>query len=244
MTVSLDSLDGLRSLAVIDFVEYNTPINIVGMGAVGSKLFEQLICLGARNLHIWDFDTVEAHNRHNQIFGMSHVGMTKVDACLDWLEWKYGDDVLLDITAHHELVTADTPLKGIIASCVDTFDGRRALINNAVASGAVDFMVEGRCAPKFYNVWTVDPSEPLQVQGFLDGLGNDDDPEPHVAICGSPISFTTVMSGCAVTMCNQIVNKLKGSKLAAKQQKINVFHAPMFTVGSQIVATEVTNAQS
>ena len=236
----LHSLSGLRSLEIIDFEKYeHIPIHIVGLGAVGSKAFEQLVCLGARHLVLHDFDTVEHHNTHNQLFGVGHVGMTKVDACLDWVKYKYGDQYVGKIETFNHKVTEDTELVGAVLMCVDTFDGRRAVIQASIASQGVGIVVEGRCAPKFFEVRTINPFDTEQVEGFLGSLGDDSTPDTHVSICGAPISFSPVMSACGIIMVGQLISALKNGGVAPSQEHLNIFMQPLLMVGGQSLTGEV-----
>ena len=56
------------------------PIHIIGCGAIGSHVAEQLTRLGCSNIHLWDFDKVEPKNITNQMFLDSDIGEEKVNA--------------------------------------------------------------------------------------------------------------------------------------------------------------------
>ena len=141
----------LRSLEIIDFGKHTSlPIHIVGMGAVGSRVFEQLACLGVQNVHCYDFDVIEPHNINNQLFLADDIGKPKVEACRDWYCAKFDvkqEDIPDSITFNQCMVEYDdiANMSGIILSCLDTFDGRRMIINGAVESGNVPVVIEGRC---------------------------------------------------------------------------------------------------
>ena len=60
-------------------------IHIVGCGSVGSTIAENLARCGVKNMVLWDFDTVEAHNIVNQMFRQQDVGKSKVEALKDIL---------------------------------------------------------------------------------------------------------------------------------------------------------------
>ena len=68
--------------------EYFNPINvtdeihIIGLGAIGSTLAEQLARMGFTNFYIYDFDRIEEKNIVNQNFYMSDVLDAKTDAIM------------------------------------------------------------------------------------------------------------------------------------------------------------------
>ena len=63
----------------------NSRIHIVGCGSVGSTIAENLARCGITKMTLWDFDTVESKNVHNQMFRQSDVGKLKVEALKDIL---------------------------------------------------------------------------------------------------------------------------------------------------------------
>ena len=49
-------------------------IHIIGCGAVGSTLAENLVRLGLTRFTLWDFDQVESKNIVNQMFFSDQIG--------------------------------------------------------------------------------------------------------------------------------------------------------------------------
>jgi molybdopterin/thiamine biosynthesis adenylyltransferase len=58
---------------------------IVGVGSVGSRVADLLAAAGARELHIFDPDTLELRNIRRHLCGIEHLGRPKVDAVRDEL---------------------------------------------------------------------------------------------------------------------------------------------------------------
>ena len=75
-----------KVLEFFDADEVREDINIVGCGAIGSHIAEQLIRMGVSKIHLWDFDNVEAHNITNQMFILEDIGMSKVEAVERYLK--------------------------------------------------------------------------------------------------------------------------------------------------------------
>ena len=55
-------------------------LTICGCGAIGSNLTENLVRQGFKGITVVDFDRVEDHNRHTQIWGRRDVGQLKTRA--------------------------------------------------------------------------------------------------------------------------------------------------------------------
>jgi molybdopterin/thiamine biosynthesis adenylyltransferase len=53
---------------------------ICGVGAIGSNLVENMVRQGFKNFTVIDFDRVDDHNRHTQVFSRRDIGQLKVAA--------------------------------------------------------------------------------------------------------------------------------------------------------------------
>ena len=63
----------LKKMAEQEFV-------ICGVGAIGSNLVENMIRQGFKKFTVIDFDRVDDHNRHTQVFSRRDIGQLKVAA--------------------------------------------------------------------------------------------------------------------------------------------------------------------
>lgn len=69
------------------------PITIIGAGGIGSGALLALAQMGARNITVYDDDTLEIHNISNQVYPMSYVGKKKVVAARDFIKLMYDFDI-------------------------------------------------------------------------------------------------------------------------------------------------------
>ena len=69
--------DYSRQVNILNPEEFNTKINIIGAGAVGSWVAFSLAKMGLSNLHIYDFDEIGMHNLPNQMFGVRDIDRNK-----------------------------------------------------------------------------------------------------------------------------------------------------------------------
>src|SRR3984885_11376962 len=65
-------------------------IDIIGCGASGSHLAQEVARLGVENLHLWDHDQLEAHNIANQSYPFGMIGLNKAVACAALIETATG----------------------------------------------------------------------------------------------------------------------------------------------------------
>jgi molybdopterin/thiamine biosynthesis adenylyltransferase len=150
-------------------------IHLIGAGGIGSHVLLALIELGARTIHVWDDDTVAAHNRPNQIiYSKSDVGKPKVDGMVRFVESQGYDTTIIP---HLERVTSDTPLTGIVISGVDDMANRKDVWKAVVFNPLVSFYIDGRIGDDVGWVFALDPSDPKDTVRYETTLFDDDEVE-------------------------------------------------------------------
>lgn len=115
-----------KILEFFDATEIKAPIHIVGCGAIGSHIAEQLTRMGCENIHLWDFDTVEPHNITNQMFIQADIGDSKTHAVQSLM---YDIDISsINTVELHGKGWTDEMLNGYVFLCVDNIDLRRKIV--------------------------------------------------------------------------------------------------------------------
>ena len=100
-------------------------IHIIGVGAVGSCIAEQLARLGVEKIHIHDFDIVSEHNITNQMYLANQIGKPKTEALTEILKSINPD---IQVSCHGEW-TQETPLSGHVFLAVDNIELRKEILN-------------------------------------------------------------------------------------------------------------------
>ena len=140
------------------------PIHIIGCGAIGSHVAEQLTRLGCSNIHLWDFDKVEPKNITNQMFLDSDIGEEKVNAVANMMKNINSE---IKITKHPKGITAPYIVNGDVFLCVDNIDLRRAIVeankNNPNCICFHDFRMRLTDAQYYF----ADRREPVQMDNLL-----------------------------------------------------------------------------
>lgn len=123
-------LDKSKVLEYFDASKLTAPIHIIGCGAVGSHIAEQLTRMGCEDIHLWDFDTVSPHNITNQMFIADDIGSTKVESVYCMMK-----DINPDLAINQKNCIMPHPqgwhgevLNGYVFLCVDNIDLRREIV--------------------------------------------------------------------------------------------------------------------
>ncbi len=193
-----NSVDAMRHQKVFSPVKFdNTRIDVIGVGATGSRIAMGLAKLGVINLHIWDFDKVESHNIANQIYGNNDIGKFKVDALAELIKTQTN----LSVTKHCEAVNGRTALGSVVFLLTDTMSSRKEIWEGAVRyKPFIDVMFETRMGVDLGRTYTVRPTSPDDVKFWESTLCGDDE-VVVVSACGSQItvgSTAEIVSGLAV----------------------------------------------
>ena len=111
---------------------------IVGLGGLGSPVALYLAAAGVGELHLADFDTVDATNLHRQILhDTTSVGRTKVDSAIERLE---ALNPLVKVVPLRTALDADSlgpavAAVDLVLDCTDNFAIREAVNGACVAAG-------------------------------------------------------------------------------------------------------------
>lgn len=100
-------------------------INVIGTGAIGSAVCESLARIGCAEVHIWDFDKVEAHNITNQMFKETDIGSLKTEACKQMMQ---EINPLIKVFTHNEGLQEPYLVSGYVFMCVDNIELRKKIV--------------------------------------------------------------------------------------------------------------------
>lgn len=181
----------------------NQPIHIIGVGAVGSTLAELLTRIGFEGLHLYDFDTVDAHNVTNQMFREIDIGSSKLNAIAG---------ILTEINPaaapqlHPKGWNPGDRLDGYVFLCPDNIDLRRQVAEENRTNPNVVAMFDFRMRLTDAQHYAADWSSDRQVQNFLGTMqfSHEEAQEATpVNACGSTLSVApTVRTLCSLGVAN------------------------------------------
>lgn len=184
--------------------KFEDEIHIIGCGAVGSTIAEQLARLGIKKIHLYDFDTVSEHNITNQMFYQAHIGLTKLKA-LDEILHAINPEIEIE---HHPMGWEEgTTLAGYVFLAVDSVNTRNAIVKDNTFNPNIKVMFDTRMrltdAQHYAVKWTPDGKEFLKkTMDFTDEEANAETP---LSACGTTLSVTpTVRLICSYAVVNFI----------------------------------------
>lgn len=183
---------------------FNDEIHIIGCGAVGSTIAEQLARLGIKQLHLYDFDVVTEHNITNQMFFLAHVGLTKLKA-LDEILHAINPDI--ELIHHPEGWEQGMTLNGYVYLAVDNIDTRKEIIKDNLFNPNIKAMFDTRMrltdAQHFAAKWNDKGKKFLQAtMNFTREEAANSTP---VSACGTTLSVTpTVRIICSLAVSNLV----------------------------------------
>lgn len=181
-------------------------LHIIGCGAIGSTVAENLVRFGLTNITLYDFDTVERHNIANQMFKETDIGKLKTEALAESL-----CDINLDVAANLKIVNkgyTGQKLSGYVFLCVDNIDLRREIAENCKNNEYIKAMFDFRMRLTDAQHYAADWSDKTMIENFLKTMAfshEDAQKETPVSACNITLSVVpTVRAICAYGVSNFI----------------------------------------
>jgi molybdopterin/thiamine biosynthesis adenylyltransferase len=201
-------LDVGRHMSLFDPYSFQDGVTVIGAGATGSWLVLQLAKLGITNITVYDFDIVEEHNIPNQLFGIQHIGMPKVDALASIIEEYTGTKIV----AKNERFEKQA-LTGYVFLMVDSMSARWSIWTDAVKyKTQVKLLVEPRMGLNEGRVYNVNPMDIANHKAYEACWYPDD--EAEVSACGTSQSVITTALYVASVCARQLINHVNQVELS------------------------------
>lgn len=185
-------------------------VHIIGCGAIGSHIAEQLARYGVDHITLWDFDTVEPHNIANQLYVQSDLGKLKVDALAAHIR-EINPDVYLNLMPNGY---SGQRLAGYIFLAVDNIDLRRQIAesnkNNAFIKAMFDFRMRLTDAQHYAADW----SDKRMVENFLNTMQfshEEAQAETPVSACNMTLSVCSTVKAIVSFGVSNFINFVKGN---------------------------------
>ena len=178
-------IDPSRHVGVFSPEEFGDKlIDVIGAGAVGSRIVLSLAKLGIKNIRVWDFDTIEEHNIANQLYGNDQIGLHKVTALHDLVLKNTGTEI--QVCA--EKVDGSQKLGDIVFLNPDTMASRKEIWEKALryGKGTAQAVFDSRMGADSARTYWVNPIMRSHVLGWEKTLYSDE--QSVESLCGTPIT--------------------------------------------------------
>ena len=182
------------------------------MGAVGSRIAEQIARLGFTRVIIYDFDTVDDINIPNQLFYHADIGKTKVQAVSEHMQAINPNCKVVT----HEKGYVKQPLSGAVFIAVDSIDLRRRIVESIMYNDKVDVVFDGRMRLTDAQYFGADWAIPRHREYFLSTMGFTDadaDAATPVSACGSSLSVVPTVVVLSSVIVANFINYVKKSEV-------------------------------
>jgi len=161
-------IDLSKSREFLDPSNVRERIHIIGCGAIGSTLAENLARFGFTKISLYDFDRVEPHNIANQMFTSEDLGKAKVDAVKENI-LRINPAAEIDIRLFPEGWTNER-LSGYVFLCVDNIDLRRKIATENRYNNTIRAMFDFRMGLTDAQHYAADWSDQEMISNFLKSM--------------------------------------------------------------------------
>ncbi len=164
-------MDFRRQLSLLDPNSILFPVTLIGCGGIGSPTALMLAKIGCQQLTLIDPDIVEDHNLPNQLFPLSDVDNTKVDACKKMVN-QFSE---CSVSVVPEKFNGNCELSGIVISGVDTMKARAEIWEKVKFNLEVPLYIDGRIGAEIIQVYTIQPSQIEDIELYEKSLFPDEE---------------------------------------------------------------------
>ena len=192
----------LRQLDIFDEKHFEKQICIIGAGATGSFAALALAKMGMKNIKIWDFDCVEAHNFPNQLFRMCDLNSFKSERTAEIVKDFTGTKIKYSNNKYTK-----QPLDGIVIFAMDSMKCRKETYERCLEMPEVEFIIDPRTASEFYRVYTVNMELKTEREFYEQFFYSDDNTEQEPCTAQAIIYSVLFAAG---TVANQVKQVLSG----------------------------------
>lgn len=159
-----------RQMDLIPLKVLDTPINIIGAGAIGSFTALALAKMGFNNITAIDFDVIDVENMNCQFFRFKDIGKYKVDALKELVE----DFTKIKINSING-EWAGNILDGITICAVDSMAVRKSVFEayNRKAFKSLG-VIDPRMGALTSSMYTYNPLNPKELDNYSKTLYSDE----------------------------------------------------------------------
>lgn len=173
-------MDHLRQLDIFNPKDFAWPVNIIGVGGIGSAVALALVKLGINELRLWDNDILEEFNIPNQlIYRVGDSGKPKSAAAAEILK-SYDRELRIQEMG---LFNSTNALDGLVISALHSMEkdeqGREGRIGvwqalkNTTNNTSVPLYLDGRLGGEILELYTIRPFAIKDIEIYEQSLFPD-----------------------------------------------------------------------
>lgn len=189
-------------------------LHIIGCGAIGSTVAENLVRFGLTNIALYDFDVVEPQNIANQMFRQIDIGKPKVEALAEML-----CDINPDLKTSLKIVPkgyVGQKLAGYVFLCVDNIDLRREIVTACKDNPYVKAMFDFRMRLTDAQHYAADWKNKKMIEDFLNSMNfshEEAKKETPVSACNMTLSVVPTVRMVVAHGVSNFINFVKSGEI-------------------------------
>lgn len=202
-----------KSFEYFNPAKFRQRIHIIGCGATGSALAENLVRLGLTDLVLYDFDTVDEHNIANQMYRTIDIGKPKTEALKEQLVAINPD---LENTIKIRGKWDKQQIGGAVFLCVDSIESRREIATFYQYNQSISAMFDFRLGLTSAQHFSADWRQGLEVQNFINSMNfTDEEAKEYVPVSGCNLTLSVVPTPRTIVALGvaNFMNWVNGQKL-------------------------------
>lgn len=180
-----------RQADLIPISILDTPVTVIGAGAIGSFVVLQLAKMGFHNITVYDFDKIEIENMNSQFYQFSDIGKQKVKALTE-LVYNFTEIRIKGVNERYGEKSECSP--GIVISAVDSMKVRKVIWESV--SGLNDiWLLDPRMGALDCALYVVKTSDLAECREYDKTLRKDEDSVSERCTAKATIFTANLLSG-------------------------------------------------
>lgn len=199
----------MRQLDLIPMEALETPVTVIGAGAIGSFTVMTLAKMGFENITVYDFDKVSIENMSCQWYGFDDIGQNKVTALASAIK----RDTRLGLAQRNERFEGTKnqveELGKIVITAVDSMEARKLIWNVCKKNPSVQWYIDPRMAAEYALGFVMNPNDEKDVISYEKTLYTDKNSVSEPCTAKATIYTSTLIAG---HVCKAVKDVITGNK--------------------------------
>lgn len=225
----------IRQLDIIPLEILDTPVTVIGAGAIGSHVIKSLAHMGFRTLRVFDEDIVEPENLNCQGYPLAALGKPKVEALAAIVKEYTG----IEIEAKRAMYETGR-FDGVVVSAVDNMRTRRTIWEEHAKQALKTLcVIDPRMGAESAMMFTMNPMSPDDQKSYEKTLYSDEDALREPCTAKATMYTALLLSGF---VCKAIKDVLTRSALYPRVVMWNIAKNSMESHGPRVLLTPSVEA--
>lgn len=181
-----------RQLDVIPIEKLNTPIHIIGAGAIGSLVSLNLAKMGFINQTITDFDKVSIENMSCQFYRHKDVDKPKVEALRDLISDFTNETIKIN---NERWMPNPSRISGIVVLAVDDMAVRKEIYESLKAHIYVSHFIDARMSLEDAAMYVMSPHSTKDQSSYEKTLYSNEEAVQERCTAKATIYTASMLAG-------------------------------------------------